>query len=307
MGSASTSKTWLITGASQGLGLAMALSALNAGHKVIAGARNPQAAAKSHPEVEAGGGKWLELDVSSTKTKDIVAKAVEDAGGIDVVVNNAGYFLSGTIEELDENEIHAAMDVNFLGPIRVLKGALPSMRARNSGTIVSISSIFGFYPCPAGALYCCPKAAHDMLQNVLSAELSSFNIRTVIITAGLYRTNVLVNSKQPVNGFSETTMSTPVAQVLGEVGKFIQNPEEHIPGDPGKFGNRIVEIVDGSGMGKGLEKNSRFLFGRDALKMSGITMKGLTDSFKLSEGIAASTDFEGHTAPGVATVSDMFG
>jgi len=101
MGSVSTSKTWLITGASQGLGLAMTLAALEAGHRVIAGARNPQAAAKSHPEVETGGGKWLELDVSSAKTKDIVAKAVGDAGGIDVVVNNAGYFQSGTIEDLE--------------------------------------------------------------------------------------------------------------------------------------------------------------------------------------------------------------
>jgi len=206
-----------------------------------------------------------------------------------------------------EDEIQAAMDVNFMGPIRVLKGALPSMKARKSGTIVSISSIWGFCPCPAGAAYNCPKTAHDMLQNVLSAELSSSNIHTVIITAGGYRTNVLVNSKQPVNGFSESTMSTPVAQLLNEVDKLIQNPEEHVAGDPEKFGKRIVEIVDGSGMGRGLEKNSRFLLGRDALKASGFTMKSLTDSFKASEDIASSTDFEGYKDPSVATSSDISG
>lgn len=101
MGSAPTSKTWLITGASQGLGLAMTLGALNAGHKVIAGARNPDKAAQEHPEVEAAGGKWLALDVDAPETKDIVKKNSDEVGGFDVVVNNAGYFLSGTIEELE--------------------------------------------------------------------------------------------------------------------------------------------------------------------------------------------------------------
>ena len=101
MGSSSTGKTWLITGASQGLGLAMALAALRAGHKVTAGARDPAKAAKTHPEVESAGGKWLKLDVSSTDTKDVVAKASDEVGGFDVVVNNAGYLLAGTIEELE--------------------------------------------------------------------------------------------------------------------------------------------------------------------------------------------------------------
>jgi NAD(P)-dependent dehydrogenase (short-subunit alcohol dehydrogenase family) len=94
------SKTWLITGASQGLGLAIALSALKAGHKVIAGARNPDVAAKDHPEVVIAGGKWLQLDVSLPSTKDVVQQAVKEVGGLDVVVNNAGYFHAGQIEDL---------------------------------------------------------------------------------------------------------------------------------------------------------------------------------------------------------------
>lgn len=94
------SKTWLVTGASQGLGLAIALSALKSGHNVIAGARNPDVAATDHPEVVTAGGKWLQLDVSLPSTKDVVQQAVKEAGGIDVVVNNAGYFLAGQIEDL---------------------------------------------------------------------------------------------------------------------------------------------------------------------------------------------------------------
>ncbi len=91
---------WLVTGASQGLGLAITLSALRAGHKVIAGARKPEVAAKAHPEVEAEGGHWLQLDVDSKNTTEVISKAVEDVGGVDVVVNNAGWYLNGTIEDL---------------------------------------------------------------------------------------------------------------------------------------------------------------------------------------------------------------
>lgn len=91
---------WLVTGASSGLGAAIAISALLAGHKVIACARNPAKAAQEVPEVEAMGGQWLELDVSKKETQQIVYKAIEKIGRIDVVANNAGYILLGAMEDL---------------------------------------------------------------------------------------------------------------------------------------------------------------------------------------------------------------
>lgn len=100
MAKASPSKTWLVTGASSGLGLSITLAALDAGHKVIACTRKPEAAKKEHPEVEAKGGQWLLLDPNSKDTSDIVRKAAYDVGGIDVVVNNAGYVLNGSVEDL---------------------------------------------------------------------------------------------------------------------------------------------------------------------------------------------------------------
>jgi NAD(P)-dependent dehydrogenase (short-subunit alcohol dehydrogenase family) len=100
MSDANTNKTWLITGASAGLGLAIALSALKAGHKVIACARNPQKAAREHPDVEGSGGKWLQLDVTSLQTQATVEDVVREEGGVDVIVNNAGYFLPGPIEDI---------------------------------------------------------------------------------------------------------------------------------------------------------------------------------------------------------------
>lgn len=96
------SLNWLITGASNGLGLALTLEALQAGHKVVATARNIAKASTSHPEVEKLGGTWLQLDVNKPDTKLIVENAVQGifGGRIDVLVNNAGYSILGSIEDL---------------------------------------------------------------------------------------------------------------------------------------------------------------------------------------------------------------
>lgn len=103
MGSAQIDpKVWLITGASQGLGLSLALAALRAGHKVLATARQPDKARSQHPEVEDKGGIWIELDVSQPDTQARVDAAIREhgRGRIDVVVNNAGYNLVGTVEDM---------------------------------------------------------------------------------------------------------------------------------------------------------------------------------------------------------------
>lgn len=306
MGSTDASKKWLITGASQGLGLSMALSALKAGHKVIATARNMTKAKSEHPELEGAGGTWLELDVTSHDTQAIVSKAIEEAGGVDVVVNNAGIFLPGNIEDINEEEMQMAMSANFYGPIRVLKAALPTLRAQRSGTIIYNSSIFGFYPCPGGTMYNTTKAAGDMLYDTLKAELSSFNIRVITLNAGLFKTNVLVNSVQPTAGFNKQYLQeSTIGGVLGLVGQFAQDPDTNIPGDPAKFGDRVVEMVDGTGLGKALQETTHVFMGRDGLSLAKKHLAALQADLEASQEVGASTDFEGHTALGVALVAGL--
>ena len=96
-----TKQTWLVTGSSSGLGLNITLSALRAGHTVIATARDVSKAAREHPDVEELGGKWLNLDVRSEETEETVRKAIEElaGGSIDVVVNNAGHTVLSSIED----------------------------------------------------------------------------------------------------------------------------------------------------------------------------------------------------------------
>lgn len=91
---------WLITGASSGFGTALAETVLKAGHRVIATARNTEKAAKSNPQIESLGGKWLQLDVNDPNTIAKVDQAIREIGEIDVVVNNAGYSIIGAMEDM---------------------------------------------------------------------------------------------------------------------------------------------------------------------------------------------------------------
>lgn len=99
---------WLVTGASSGLGSAIAIAALQAGHKVLAGARNPAKAALNVPEIEALGGQWLKLDITAKDAQQTVTQAIKKVGRIDCVVNNAGYILIGALEDLRYVTLHVS-------------------------------------------------------------------------------------------------------------------------------------------------------------------------------------------------------
>lgn len=155
-----TAQQWLITGASSGLGTAIAEVALKSGHKVITTARNTTKARQQNPQIEELGGTWIELDVQSSETPKKIEAAIQEAGGkIDVVINNAAYSLLGGIEDMSEHEIESQFSTNVYGPVRVLKGALPFMRAQKSGSVVNISSSAGLDGRPGCAIYAATKFA----------------------------------------------------------------------------------------------------------------------------------------------------
>lgn len=194
-------------------------------------------------------------------------------------------------------------DTNFFGAIRVLKGVLPTMRAQKSGTIVVIGSIFGLYACPGGAMYSCTKAALDMLYETLKVELKTFNIRSVVVAAGIFRTSILNNAPLPSQGFSEHYLGTAIGKLLGDVQGMMQEPEQHIAGDPTKFGPRVVDIVDGKELAANTKENLRVFIGRDTVSLLQDKIESLKSDMKSSEEISTSTDHEGSTAAGVSVVA----
>ncbi|KAL2214996.1 putative short chain oxidoreductase/dehydrogenase [Thermoascus aurantiacus ATCC 26904] len=283
-----SSQVWLITGASSGFGTVLAKAALKAGHKVIATARNPVKAAEAHPEIESLGGRWLELDVTSPDTKEKVDKAIQEFGRIDVVINNAGYSILGSVEDMSEEEIHQQVNTNFYGPIRVIKAALPYMRSQKSGTIVNVSSIAGLDGYPSCGLYAASKFALEGLSESLSRELASFNIRVLLVEPGAFRTNFLGAFQSPAAGLTKDYEGT----VLDDMLKTFHAANGKQPGDPVKAADRIIEVISGTGMGAGKTHLLRLPLGPDCMNRARAKVESLSKNLDEMEAIALSTDLE---------------
>ncbi|KAJ5618949.1 short-chain dehydrogenase/reductase SDR [Penicillium lagena] len=283
-----SSRTWLITGASSGLGAAIAQAALQAGHKVIATARNCSKAAETNPQISKLGGIWVELDVTSPKTPEIVEDAINKAGGvIDVIVNNAGYSLLGSIEDMSENEIETQFSTNVYGPVRVLKGVLPFMRARNAGTIVNVSSSAGIDGLPTCAIYAGTKFALEGMSESLARELAPFGIRVLIVEPGSLRTNFWSAYVEPVAGMNKAYAGTPLENVL----QAFKSNKGTQPGDATKCAQRILEVVDGTGMGVGKGSLLRLPLGPDCFTRFQSKIETLQETLLQTKEIAYSTSY----------------
>ena len=181
---------WFITGASRGLGAAIARYVLEQGDSVVATARHPEAIARA-----LGNSSRLlavELDVTDeSQVKRAVTTAVERFGRIDVVVNNAGRGLLGAAEEISDAEAHSVFDLNFFGTLNVIRAVLPTLRTQRSGRILNISSKSGLVGNAGGTLYNATKFAIEGLSEGLNKELAGFGIDVMVVEPGVFRTDFL--------------------------------------------------------------------------------------------------------------------
>ena len=132
--------TWLITGCSSGFGLSLTHIVLAAGHNVIATSRSPARTPELVAEVEAKGGKWIQLDVDNPNSTQVIETLENSGQEIDVLVNNAGYSIYAPVETITEEENRALMESMYFGPLRLIRAVLPHMRKRRYGVIVNMSS-----------------------------------------------------------------------------------------------------------------------------------------------------------------------
>jgi short-subunit dehydrogenase len=175
----------LITGASSGFGRETARILLDNGFKVYGTSRNPSA----KPQ-EPGVG-MLELDVDSDDSvKNGVNELLDEAGRLDVLVNNAGYVLTGGVEETSIAEAKAQFETDFFGPVRMTKAVLPTMRKQGSGQIVNISSLAAVLPVPFEGYYAAAKAALLAWSEALRHEVKTFGIKVSVIEPGFFKTNL---------------------------------------------------------------------------------------------------------------------
>ena len=230
---------WFITGASRGFGLEITREALCRCDSVVATARNPQAV---HDAIPDGGDRLLavELDVGvSEQVTRAVEAAIERFGRIDVLVNNAGRGLVGTVEETSDAEARALFDVNVFGLLAVTRAVLPYMRAARSGLVVNLSSVGGFVAWPGWGVYSATKFAVEALSEAMTHELAPLGIKSVAIEPGPFRTNFLDGSSLSVaqKQFDDYSATGGAARTWATDTNYGQD------GDPIKAAKIIVDLA----------------------------------------------------------------
>lgn len=181
-------KVWFITGASRGFGRVWAEAALKRGDKVAATARKLSSIAVLNEQYGANV-LTLELDVTNAgQVQQAVTKAYDHFGRLDIVLNNAGYSLVGTIEESSAEDVKAMYDTNIFGTLAVVKAALPLLREQGRGHIIGVSSNLGHVVLPVIGYYCSSKWAFEAIHESLALEVKQFGIKVSIIEPGAYAT-----------------------------------------------------------------------------------------------------------------------
>ncbi|OBG63458.1 oxidoreductase [Mycobacterium sp. E3339] len=248
--------TWLITGCSTGLGRALAQAVIGSGHNAVVTARD---AAKVADLVDAAPDRALAVTLDVTDPAH-VASAVRQAddrfGGVDVLVNNAGYGYRAAIEEGDDAEVRTLFDTHFFGSVAMIKAVLPGMRARRSGAIVNISSI-GATVTPVGSgYYAAAKAAIEGMSGALRGELAPLGISVTVVEPGAFRTDFAGRSL-----IQSATVIDDYADTAGKRRKENDTMHGNQAGDPARAAAAIIAAVESA------EPPGFLLLGPDALAL----------------------------------------
>lgn len=226
-------KTWFITGASSGLGLALARYALSQGHNVVATARST---AKLEALTAEAPDRVLvhRLDVTAPgEAEAALAAARARFGRIDVLVNNAGYGIVGALEETPEDELRAHMETNFFGAWAVTKAALPLFRAQRSGAIVNVSSLGGQLSFAGYSAYSASKFALEGMSEALAGEMAPFGVKVLIVEPGQMRTAFAGDALRHMPALEA------YAETVGQTRSFTRSMDGTQTGDPFKVGHAI--------------------------------------------------------------------
>jgi NAD(P)-dependent dehydrogenase (short-subunit alcohol dehydrogenase family) len=208
-------KVAVVTGSSSGIGYATALRLARNGYLTFATMRNPE---KGSDLIGAAKNEGLPIQVEQLNItdpdsiNDFMTRINKTVGRIDVLVNNAGYWLIGALEDLSIREIQDQLDTNLLGTIRVTRQVLPLMRERKSGTIVNVTSALGRFGLPAMSGYVASKFALEGLTESLAYEVAPFGIKVILIEPGVVKTKVKDNS---VVGRRALRNDSPYSSMLG--------------------------------------------------------------------------------------------
>ena len=248
-------KVWLVTGASSGIGLEIAKSALAAGHKVVATGRDTEKISKSIGTAS-DNLSVVKMDVTNSKEIEMAVKsAVDKFGTIDVLVNNAGNFYAGFFEELSQRQMELQLATSLFGPMNVTRAVLPVMRRNRSGHIITISSTAGLVGYEYCSAYSASKFGLEGWMDCLAPEVAPFGIHTTVVEPGFFRTALLT----PTSTIWAENSIEDYAAKNAELRPFWISMNGKQGGDPAKLAAALVKIASEN------EPPKRWLAGADAI------------------------------------------
>jgi NAD(P)-dependent dehydrogenase (short-subunit alcohol dehydrogenase family) len=273
---------WFVTGASKGLGLALVKKLLDQNYKVAATSRNIEGLKN---EVGQHDG-FLPLQLNLLDEQDVkkaIAKTIEHFGGLDVVVNNAGYGQVGPFEEISDEQARKNFDVNVFGTFNVIRNVLPQLRKQRSGHIFNISSIGGFWGYPVSSIYAATKFAVDGFSDSIAPELKTFGIHVTSVLPGGFRTNFL----SP--GSLEWADQNPIHdydQIRKGQEEGLRKNDKNQGGDPEKGAEVFIQLS------KETNPPLHLFLGADAFKTANNKIESLQTEMEIWKNLATSTGFD---------------
>jgi NAD(P)-dependent dehydrogenase (short-subunit alcohol dehydrogenase family) len=277
-------KTWLITGSSRGFGRELAKAVLDSGDRVIATARRPEQLddlVREHGDRV----RAVPLDVTdAAAARAAVQTAIDEFGALDVVVNNAGYANSSSIEETPDEDFRAQIETNLFGVVNVTKAALPVLRTQRSGHFIQFSSIGGHVGgTPGLGAYQTAKFAVEGFSEVLNNEVRPFGVKVTIIEPGGFRTDWAGSSMRIA------PVSEDYEQTVGWMARYRESSDGKQPGDPARASKIIIDIVRLD------DPPLRLLLGSDAVELAEQASRARAAEAEKWAEVSRSTDFPAGT------------
>jgi NAD(P)-dependent dehydrogenase (short-subunit alcohol dehydrogenase family) len=270
---------WLITGSSRGLGRALTLAALQAGHRVVATARDPSQL-RDLVERHGDAARAVALDVTDPAAAEAAVQAAFEAfGGLDVLVNNAGFGNVNSVEDTSLDDFRRQIETNLFGTIIMTKAAVPLMREQGSGHIIQFSSVGGRLGAPGRAPYSAAKWGVEGFSEVLAQEMALIGVRVTIIEPGGFRTDFAGASTSLVEGRPEYDA------VVGNAARMQREYDGRQPGDPARAARAILAIAAMP------EPPLRLALGSDAVAAIERVERARLDELARWRELSVSTDF----------------
>ncbi|MEK1871675.1 MAG: oxidoreductase [Rhizobium altiplani] len=271
-------KTFFITGANSGFGLAVATAASEQGHTVIGTVRSEASQARLAERLPAV--HFVLCDVTEfDRIPDVVEQAEKDHGPVDVLINNAGYGHEGLLEESPLDEMRRQFDVNVFGAVAVAKAFLPRFRERRRGFIVNVTSMGGMITMPGIAYYCGSKFALQGISEVMRAEMAPFGVHVTALCPGSFRTGwagrSMVRTERSIDDYD--ALFDPIREARqAKSGKQL--------GDPNKLAAAVLSLIESA------NPPPQLLLGSDALKLVSDRIERLQQEIEAWKSVTVSTD-----------------